>query len=113
MSNVKGKIKLIKETEVVTDKFKKREFVLTTLGTKYPQVLLFQAFQDKCSKLDNVNKGDIVDVEYNLLGKEWTSPKGEVKYFNTLEAWFIKKAEGEQEAPQAPGANEESDDLPF
>ena len=110
MSNVKGKIKLIKETEVVTDKFKKREFVLTTLGTNYPQDVLFQAVQDNCSKLDNVNEGDIVDVGYNLRGREWTSPNGEVKYFNTLEAWFIKKSE-EQEAPQE--SSNYDDGMPF
>ena len=86
---VKGTIKVINQTQVISEKFSKREFVLTD-ESQYPQDILFQATQDKCSLLDNIGVGQQVEVSFNLRGREWTSPAGEVKYFNTLEAWRIE-----------------------
>ena len=41
--------------------------------------------------LDGINEGEQVEVSFNLRGREWTSPQGEVRYFNTLDAWRIEK----------------------
>ena len=92
MSNFKlsGKIKVIKPTEV-SKSFSKREFVIET-SDQYPQLVTFQITQDKCALLDNIQIGSQVEVSFNLKGREWTSPAGEVKYFNTVEAWRIDKA---------------------
>ena len=109
---VKGNIKVINDTQVISDKFSKREFVVTTNDT-YPQDILIQLTQDKCSLLDMFKVGQNVEVSINLRGREWTSPKGEVKYFNTIEGWKIS---GEQNTPQAPVNNappQEESDLPF
>lgn len=95
---VQGKIKLIKETEKVSDKFKKRELVIET-NDQYPQLLLIQFTQDKCSLLSLFEVGDEVNISINLRGREWTSPQGETKYFNTIEGWRIGKA-GEQVTEQ-------------
>ena len=89
LTNVR--IKLIHPTQQVTEKFSKREFVLTDTSGPYEQHISFQATQDKCSLLDPLNVGDHVEVSFNLKGREWTSPQGEVKYFNTIEAWRIEK----------------------
>jgi len=54
-------------------------------------------------------------VSFNLRGREWTSPQGEVKYFNTLDAWRIEKVEAVNMSPSdavTPVTNE-ADDLPF
>jgi hypothetical protein len=123
MSNFKlsGKIKVIKPTEV-SKSFSKREFVIET-SDQYPQLVTFQLTQDKCALLDNIKLGSQVDVSFNLRGREWTSPAGEVKYFNTVEAWRIDKA-GDSKPAIAEGStpppppsnkpiNEEADDLPF
>ena len=123
-----GTVKLVNDTVQVTEKFAKREFVVTDTSSMYPQDIMFQAVQDKCSMLDGIQQGDQVEVSFNLRGREWTSPQGEVKYFNTLDAWRIEKAG--QGMPQggpspmdlaaAPASNEgsassddEGDDLPF
>jgi hypothetical protein len=114
---VKGTIKVINPTQVISEKFSKREFVLTD-ESQYPQDILFQATQDKCSLLDNIGVGQQVEVSFNLRGREWTSPAGEVKYFNTLEAWRIEvfgavnMNPNTTYTPTTP-ANEEDDDLPF
>tara|TARA_R110002051_G_scaffold323593_1_gene417734 strand:+ start:1224 stop:1514 length:291 start_codon:yes stop_codon:yes gene_type:complete len=94
MYTLKGEIKTIKETQIVSDKFKKRDFVITDASGQYPQVIAFQMAQDKCDQLDNFNTGDMVEVSFNLRGREWTSPQGEVRVFNTLDAWKITAING-------------------
>jgi hypothetical protein len=85
---VAGKIVAIMPTQVVSEKFSKREFVVET-PSQYPQQILFQLTQDKCSLLDGLQVGQEVDVHLNIRGRSWQNPQGETKYFNTLEAWKI------------------------
>lgn len=108
--NVKGVIKVVKETVQVTEKFSKREFVITTKDD-YPQDVSFQLAQDKCSILDGYTEGQEVEVSFNLRGREWTSPQGEVKYFNTLDAWKLESIGGEVTQPALESAT--NNDLPF
>jgi hypothetical protein len=91
MFKLNGIVKLVSPTVQVSEKFSKREFVVTDNSSMYPQDILFQATQDKCSLLDGFQQNDQVEVSFNLRGREWTSPSGEVKHFNTLEAWRIDK----------------------
>jgi len=90
MFKIQGTVKVINPTQVISDRFSKREFVIETQDT-YPQQVIFQTTQDKCALLDQVQVGEFVDVSFNLRGREWTSPQGEVKYFNTVEAWRIER----------------------
>ncbi|MDA7579854.1 MAG: DUF3127 domain-containing protein [Crocinitomicaceae bacterium] len=128
MFKLTGTVKVIKDTVQVTEKFAKREFVINDASSMYPQDILFQSVQDKCSMLDGYTEGDNVEVSFNLRGREWTSPQGEVKYFNTLDAWRIEKVgQGMPQggpsdmnlnpvpasAPSASTEAAEDDDLPF
>lgn len=100
---ITGKIIRIFDAQQVSDKFRKREFVVEySDNPQYPQPLLLQATQDRCEILDKYQPGDVVDVQFNLRGREWTSPQGEVRYFNTLEAWRVTPAEGTTPAAQHP-----------
>jgi len=118
---VKGKLKLKGSEQVINDRFRKREFVLTDDSSQYPQYISFQLTQDKCTLIDNVNPGDEITVSFNLRGREWKSPQGEIKYFNSLEAWKIDKGSAAQssekhfeEIPeQTFKQSDSSDDLPF
>jgi len=127
MFKFQGKIKVINETQVISEKFKKREFVVTDTSSMYPQDVMFQSVQDKCDMLNGYSVEDQVEVSFNLRGREWTSPDGVVKYFNTLDAWRIEKmgqgggipAAGPsdmsldvQPSSEAAGTGEK-DDLPF
>lgn len=86
-----GIIKVINETVQVSEKFKKREFVIEmTDNPKYPQSINFQLVQDSCSILDQFNLNDKIMVEFELRGRKWTDPNGVDKYFNTLQAWKIE-----------------------
>ena len=124
MFTVNGRLKVINDTQVISDKFQKREFVITTNDT-YPQDVLFQLTQERVSALDNFNQNDMVSVSFNLRGREWTSPSGEVKYFNSLDVWKVDKVAENAAAPTPPDVepttvdtaqttvDEDEDDLPF
>lgn len=90
MYKLKGTVKVVNDTVQVSDSFKKREFVVTDEDSQYPQDISFQCAQDKCAMLDQIAEGQQVEVSFNLRGREWTSPQGEVRYFNTLDAWRIE-----------------------
>jgi hypothetical protein len=94
---IKGKIKEIREAVQVSDKFKKREFIILTEET-YPNNYLIQLSQDRCNLIDNYKVGQNVNVSINLVGKEWKNPQGELKYFTTLDGWKIE-ADGVQNTP--------------
>ena len=108
--NIAGKIKLIGETKIVGNGFKKRDLVLLT-NEKYPQSILVEMTQDNCESLDRFKQGDEVKVAINIRGREWTSPQGEVKYFNTIQGWKIGTTQAEVTV-EAHSPDRE-DDLPF
>jgi len=107
-----GLIKLINATQQVSEKFRKREFVITDDAQSYPQFIQFQMTQDRVDSLENVHVGDEVEVSFLLKGREWKNPHGEIKYFNSLEAYSIVKIQdgkfkGEKMVPTP------DQDLPF
>ena len=109
-----------KETKV-SDRFKKREFVLTDNSPSYPQIILFQLTQDRCPLIENVNVGDEVTVHFQLKGREWKNPQGEIKVFNSLDVFKVERAANtaSSENVSEPSFNNETlvptpdDDLPF
>ncbi len=88
-----GKVHAIFDTRQVSARFQKREFVLEMADNpQYPQFVLFQMTGNRCDDLDDFSVGDEVDVQFNLRGREWKSPKGETKFFNSLDVWTIERA---------------------
>ena len=124
--DISGKIKLINDTkEYGSNGFRKREVVVTT-EEQYPQDLLIEFIQDKCDIIDSYKVGQSVKVDINLRGREWESPQGEIKYFNSIQGWRIEKlseSEVTDDIPPVPNSdsfdqpkesnNDEPDDLPF
>jgi len=118
---IEGKLHQKGDTQSTSETFRKRDFVVEYADNPtYPQFVQFQCTQDRCSLLDSFNVGDKIEVTFNIRGREWTSPQGEKKYFNTLEAWRIQKVESDgqpqtvddlaRNSPPLPG---ESDDFPW
>jgi len=125
---IQGKIHTTFDAAQVTDRFRKREFVLELdSASRYPQYVMFQLTGDRCEALDGFSAGQEVAVEFSLRGREWTSPKGEVRFFNSLEVWSIDQVgNGAGEAPAASGGSgaaggtgeeppppSDDDDIPF
>lgn len=105
-----GKISVKMDTQIVSEKFKKKEFVLT-IGDQYPQEVIFELTQDKVGLIDKFNVGDEVKAYLNLRGKRWEKD-GKVSYFNKLEVWKIEGVSLESTAQAANGSSQ-GDGLPF
>lgn len=124
-------------TMQVSERFKKREFVLDITeevnGNAYPNFAKMQAVQNRCELLDNFNEGDMVKVSFNIRGNKWERD-GKVNYITSLDAWRIERANSgdnnayggqqQQQYNAAPAANNNfssnassaagaADDLPF
>ena len=99
-----------------------------TDNPQYPEFIKFELIQDKCDLLNNYKVGDELDVHINLKGRKWTDPIGEVKYFNSLQAWRLEAASSHASTPNQPSpdsasmegleepgwiTDNEEDDLPF
>jgi hypothetical protein len=92
---ISGKIHAINDAQQVTERFRKREFVLELAeNPSYPQFVQFQLTGNRCEGLDGFSVGDEIRVEFSLRGREWKSPRGEVKYFNSLDVWAIQRNAG-------------------
>lgn len=80
----------------VTDKFKKREFVIEIEDGAYTQAIKFQLTQNNCDKISKFKRDDKIKVTFNLRGKGYEKD-GKTVYFTNLEAW---KVEAESELMQ-------------
>ena len=109
---IQGRIKQIFPSQVIGQNgFEKRDLVITT-EEQYPNDIIIQFTQQRCDLLDSLQVGQNVKVYINIRGREWTSPQGEIKYFNTIEGWKIEviqttnvaNQQPVQQAPQQPVA---------
>jgi hypothetical protein len=113
-----GVVKKVGETIQVSEKFSKRELVITDASSMYPQDISFEFAKDKTSHLDGIMEGQEVEVSWNLRGRLWVSPQGEEKYFNTLDGWRVEVIGGvgsQANSASAPSVvtNEDGEPLPF
>lgn len=121
--DIQGKLHVKFDTVQATEKFQRRQFVVECSDNPmYPQYISFELTQDRCPELDKYKVGDTIEVVFNLRGRSWTDKNsGEVKYFNTLEAWRIQAVQGAaSSAAKTPvaakndlGIEDDPDDLPF
>jgi len=101
--------------------WEKQIFILDS-GDEYNNLFSFEVFgEEKVANFNQYNKvGSIVDVKFNISTNEWQG-----KYFTSLQAWSVFKAESEERGATEPydlkpprqGApvinNDEVSDLPF
>ena len=114
----------IGELQQITPTFKKVSFRVKTDDT-YPQEVEFDVKQDKADSFLQYNKvGNFVDIDFNLQGRSSLKagePESSKRWFNTLDAWKIFKAESPANAVVAQTPFETVDsfseqphnDLPF
>lgn len=124
---LQGTVKKLFDTQTFASGFQKREMILLT-QEQYPQPISIEFLQDKISLLDNIKEGEEVKVGINIRGREWTSPQGETRYFNSITAWRLEKggsSDFNEPIHAAPSSNatpasqgnpfdgDDDDDLPF
>ncbi len=127
---VSGTIKVVGKTQQVSDKFTKRELVITEPSGQRPQHIPVEFTQDRTSLLDSYKPGEEVTVTCYVNGREWTGKDGVTKYFLSLSGNRIERAGGAapsgggssyQQAPPptmadmpaSAGSSSDEDDLPF
>lgn len=122
---ITGKVIEVMPVNQVSDKFRKREFVLekkeTGGGSVFIDFIKFQLVQDKCELINESFIQEEVKVWFNIRGNRWERD-GKVNYFTNLDAWKIERASAQgndQQGGRAPRQDDfppESDelsDLPF
>ncbi|WP_019947259.1 DUF3127 domain-containing protein [Hymenobacter aerophilus] len=97
-----GRLHEIFDEQQVSEKFRKREFVLEVIDGQYPEHIKFQTVQDKTALIDPFKVGDEVKVSFNLRGRGFNK-NGQMLYFTNLEAWRIENSAGGAAAPQQGG----------
>jgi hypothetical protein len=123
---VKGKLVKVSEPQVKSEKFTLVEIVVNVQneheGKVYDNFLSFQVAKKQLQYVGNWKVGADCEIKANVSGRKWTNPQGEDKYFNTLEAYFIKceggAATGNAMQPNTEfekpiGGGEEIHELPF
>lgn len=101
----KGTIHHLGEAKQVSDKMNIREFVLS-IGDKYPQLVQFQAFNERVKFLETARVGQECEVKFDIRGREYNG-----RYYVSLNAWDIRIETAA--APSKPITDEIDDDLPF
>ena len=122
---ITGKIIDILPVNQVSDKFKKREFVIEKKETGGAAVFVdyikFQLIQDKCDLINESYLNEEVKIWFNLKGNKWERD-GKTNYFTNLDAWKIEKISElgkDQNLPRhstledITPENDELSDLPF
>lgn len=125
---ITGTVKMVGKTQQVSDKFSKRELVVTEPSGQRPQHIPVEFTQDRTSLLDGYNPGDEVTVTCYVNGREWTGRDGVTKYFLSLSGNRIERS-GSGAGPASGGVRQsappptmadmppigggDEDDLPF
>lgn len=112
--DIQGRLAVKMDEQTVSEKFKKREFVIET-GDKYPELLKFQLVNDKTDLLEPYKIGETIKVTFNLKGAKWKE-----SYFVNLQAWKIERigptvasVETPKEETLVTTNDSQSDVLPF
>ncbi|MEH0156040.1 DUF3127 domain-containing protein [Limibacter armeniacum] len=116
----RGKIEVIYPEQQISEKFKKREFVIEIQDGMYPQFIKMQLTQDRCSLIDGFQVGDQINVTFDLKGRPFQKD-GKTMYFTNVEAWRVSGADapsagstpGDVPPPPPPVGGDVGGELPF
>jgi hypothetical protein len=91
---ISGKVIDISPVNQVSDKFRKREFVIEKKeaggSAVFIDYLKFQLVQDKCDLINESFLNEEIKIWFNLKGNKWERD-GKINYFTNLDAWKIEK----------------------
>jgi hypothetical protein len=127
---IQGTLIVKNDTQVISDRFKKREFVIekketSPSGFEFVDTIKFQLVQDKVDLIDSYQLGQNINVHFNIKGNKWEK-NGQVNYFVNLDAWKVEEAgAAAQSSPETSAAipppppatdipaEDGTEDLPF
>ena len=86
--NKTGFIRYITAPQQISENFRKAEIVIVT-DEQYPQTIKFELHNSHCDLLNGKFQNQKVNISFDVRGREWTNPQGQIQVFNTLVAWQI------------------------
>jgi hypothetical protein len=86
-------VERVGELQVISEKFQKREVVLTDNAEKYTMHLAVQFQRKECGKADLVRVGDLVEVRGELRGREYNG-----RFYTDVIAHEIRRIDAEQDS---------------
>lgn len=117
---LKGKVVQLLDLQTGEGKngtWRKQEYILETMDSKYPKKVCFQIWGDKIDQF-GVQAGDDIIASIEVESREFNG-----RWYTNVQAWRVQKSSEEpginQEVPnqeQVPdfiSNSEETDDLPF
>jgi len=120
-----GRVIDISPINQVSDKFRKREFVIEKKEAGgvavFVDYIKFQLTQDKCDLINESFMNEDVKIWFNIRGNKWERD-GKVNYFTNLDVWKIEKISSQEQdqnlssditLEDIPPENDELNDLPF
>lgn len=90
-------------TQQISDKFKKREFVIDATevinGNTYSNFIKAQLVNTKCDLIENFQLGALITVSFNVKGNKYEKD-GKTNYITNLDAWRIEPHIQQGQQPQ-------------
>ena len=92
--NIKGRVTIVKDQQTFASGFTKQAFVINDMAEKYSQDIEIEGLKDKCELVAALNVGDVVNVTFNISGREYNG-----SHYVNLQAWKIEVTAPAQAAP--------------
>jgi hypothetical protein len=112
---ITGKVVDIFPVNQVSDKFRKREFVIEKKESGGSGVFIdyikFQLVQEKCDLINESFLNEEVKIWFNLKGNRWERDS-KVNYFTNLDAWKIERISSAGRNRDVPPSPPPVDDMP-
>ena len=119
---LEGVLTEVFQTQQMTEKFYKRDFVIEKTEHKgnrvFTETIKFQLTNDNCDLIDPYTEGEEIKVHFNIKGRKHEKD-GRENYFVNLEAWRIERVSSGPAIDPEPDfipdeiPPEEPDNLPF
>ncbi len=103
MYEAKGIVLAVFDEQQITEKFKKREFILEVANGAYTEKIKFQLANEKCSLIAGYMQGLEIKVFFNIKGSS-SDKNGTTMYFTNLDAWKIEQLTAHQMPTPAPAS---------
>lgn len=89
MNKFAGTVTFKGNPETISDKLTKQTIVVAEETDKFPATIAIDFVNDKIELLNNINTGDLVEVQLNFRANESKTQPG--KFFNSISWWKIIK----------------------
>lgn len=92
-----GTLHDVTPTQQITDKFKKRDFILEIPNGNYTDHIKCELTQDSCSKLDNARIGNQIYAKCAVKGRLYKRKDGTQGQMNSIVAYDVQIVQNKSE----------------